>query len=190
MDPDTELMLKFAKGDISAFEQILNKYKKRIVNFAYRFIQDQEEAEDIAQEVFLKVHLSARKYKPKAKLLTWLFRITANLCLNKLRGQNHFQILSLNETSHGAIAKAIQDIGSGSPYSNLVKNELTHIVRKAINSLPPRQRMAVILQRYESLSYREISKILGCSRAAVDSLLQRAKQSLRKDLSPFFEKNR
>jgi len=190
-DPDIELMLEFAQGSIPAFEQILKKYKKIVINVAYRFIQDRYEAEDIAQEVLLKVYNSAKKYKPKAKFSTWIYKITANTCLNKLRSKNNFQIISLEKSA------SLDDIKTRSenhysrythPSIELEKEELIQMVKNAIQTLPANQRMAVILQKYEGLSYREISEIMGCSTHAVDSLLQRAKQNLKKALTPYFNK--
>jgi RNA polymerase sigma-70 factor (ECF subfamily) len=182
LHPDTKLMLKFAKGDASAFEQILKKYKKLVINIAYRFIQDRIEAEDIAQEVFLRVYESAKRYKPKAKFSTWIYKITLNVCLNKLRSKKHLQTISLNKP------KEIPDPTYIHPFINLEKKELNQLIKEAIDSLPINQRIAVILQKYQGLSYREISKIMGCSTSAVDSLLQRAKQNLKRKLTPFFKK--
>ena len=181
MDPDTKLMLDLAKGDISTFEQIMNKYKELVMNIAYRFLQDRSKAEDIAQEVFIKVYNSAGRYKPKARLSTWIYRITANFCLNELRSQKHFKAISVEAT--GETPDSIQ----ADPVENLEKAKLKHLVRETVDSLPDRQRMVVILQKYEGLSYQEISEIIGCSVSAVDSLLQRAKQNLKHKLAPFFK---
>ena len=174
-------MLEFTKGDISAFEQIVNKYKRFVMNVAYRFVQDPSKVEDIAQEVFIKVHNSARSYKPKTKLSTWIYKVTANLCLNEIRSRKHFPATSLETMSE------IPDSLRPTPRENLEKAELKHLVREAISFLPDRQRMVVILQKYEGLSYQEISEIMGCSVSAVDSLLQRAKQNLKDKLIPFFK---
>lgn len=190
-DPDIELMLEFAQGSIPAFEQILKKYKKIVINVAYRFIQDRYEAEDIAQEVLLKVYNSAEKYKPKAKFSTWIYKITANTCLNKLRSKNNFQIISLEKSASLDDTKTRSDNHYSRythPSIELEKEELKQMVKSAIQTLPANQRMAVILQKYEGLSYKEISKIMGCSTQAVDSLLQRAKQNLKKALTPYFNK--
>ncbi len=177
MDPDTELMLRFARGDISAFEQILKKYKDMVINLAYRFVQNYPEAEDIAQEVFLKIYQSAINYKPSAKLSTWVYRITANLSLNYLRSKKHLPTVPLEES--------LEITESVTPDSDFEKKELTKRVKKALNSLPENQRLAVILQKYENLSYEEIAEIIGVSSSAVDSLIQRAKENLRRTLEPY-----
>ncbi len=179
LDPDIKLMLEFIEGDISAFEQIMNKYKEIVINIAYRFIQNRSTAEDIAQDVFLKIYNSAKSYKPKARLSTWIYKITANLCLNELRSRKHFKAISMESIGE------IRDFAQTNPFENLEKKELKHLVKEAIDSLPDRQRMVIILKKYEDLSYQEISEIMGCSVSAVDSLLQRAKQNLKNKLAPF-----
>lgn len=177
MDSDIELMLKFVKGDISAFEQILKKYKDIIINVAYRFVQNYSEAEDIAQEVFLKIYHSAKTYKPEAKFSTWVYKITVNLSLNYLRSRKHLPTVPLEETLE--ISEAV------TPENNFEKKELTRRVKEALNSLPENQKLAVILKKYENLSYEEIGKIIGCSSSAVDSLIQRAKQNLKRKLERY-----
>lgn len=170
-------MLKFVKGDISAFEQILKKYKDIIINVAYRFVQNYSEAEDIAQEVFLKIYHSAKTYKPEAKFSTWVYKITVNLSLNYLRSRKHLPTVPLEETLE--ISEAV------TPENNFEKKELTRRVKEALNSLPENQKLAVILKKYENLSYEEIGKIIGCSSSAVDSLIQRAKQNLKRKLERY-----
>jgi len=190
VDPDAELMLEFVQGNLLAFEQILKKYKSSVMNIAYHFIQDRAEAEDIAQEVFLKVHNSANRYSPSAKFSSWLYKITTNTCLNKLRSKKYLQIVSLNKSMQSAkngINIEIPD--TSSRYSEeSEKNELCRLLKKAIDSLPVNQRMATILQKYEELSYREIAEIMECSTSAVDSLLHRAKQNLKRKLAPYLKK--
>lgn len=191
MDQDAKLMLKFAKGEISAFEQLLKKYKESVINIAYRFIQDRAEAEDIAQDVFLRVYYSAKRYKPVSKFSTWIYKITKNVCLNRLRAQKRFRTVFLDtpvSSDEGEIIQETPNSKPNHPLENLEKMELKHVVKEAIDSLPPNQRMAIILQKYEGLSYKEISEIIGCSISAVDSLLQRAKQSLKKKLASYFGK--
>ena len=181
LDPDIKLMLEFIEGDISAFEQIMNKYKEIVINIAYRFIQNRSTAEDIAQDVFLKIYNSAKSYKPKARLSTWIYKITANICLNELRSQKKYlKNISMDEIDE------TRDFIQTNPFENLEKKELKHLVKEAIDSLPDRQRMVIILKKYEDLSYQDISEILGCSLSSVDSLLQRAKQNLKNKLAPFF----
>jgi len=184
-------MLKFAQGNNAAFEQILRKYKKLVINLAYRFIQNRAEAEDIAQEVFLRTYHSTKNYKSKAKFSTWIYKITANICINKLRSKKHLQTVSLNKpisTNRNEIITEMPILTYDHPSVNSEKKEINKLVKEAINSLPINQKMAVILQKHEGLSYREISETMGCSIHAVDSLLQRAKQNLKRKLAPYFRK--
>lgn len=185
-------MLEFTRGNTSAFEQIMKKYKGLVINIAYRFIQNRAEAEDTAQEVFLRVYDSAKKYKPKAKFSTWIYKITVNICLNKFRSKKYLQTVSLDKpisAKGNEIIPEIPDPAYVHPSVNSEKKELNRLVKEAMSSLPINQRMAVILQKYEGLSYREISEIMGCSTSAVDSLLQRAKQNLKRKLAPSLKKN-
>jgi len=184
------LMLEFARGDTSAFEQIIKKYRRLVINTAYRFIQNQAEAEDIAQEVFLRVYDSAKRYNPKAKFSTWIYKITVNLCLNKLRSKKHLQTVSLDKPIFSIENERIRenlDPAYVHPPINLEKKELDLLVKEAISALPSNQKVAVILQKYEGLSYKEISEIMGCSTSAVDSVLQRAKQNLKRKLAPYLK---
>jgi len=190
LDPDIKLILEFTRGETSAFEQILKKYKSLVTNTAYCFIQNHAEAEDIAQEVFLKVYNSAKRYKARAKFSTWIYKITANICLNTLRSKKHLQTVSLDTsiiTTENKIMRENLNSTHVHPHLNLEKEEFNQLIKKAISSLPGKQRMTVILQKYEGLSYLEISEIMGCSIPAVDSLLQRAKQNLKRKLVPYFK---
>ena len=162
-----------------------------MINIAYRFIQNRAEAEDIAQEVFLRVYDSAKRYNPKAKFSTWIYKITTNICLNRFRSKKYLQTVSLDKPISAAGNEIIPEIPDHThvhPSVHSEKMELNQLVKGAINSLPINQRMVVILQKYEGLSYREISEIMGCSTSAVDSLLQRAKQNLKKKLAPHLKK--
>jgi len=191
LDPDAKLILEFARGNNSAFEQILKKYKGLVINIAYRFIQNRAEAEDIAQEVFLRIYDSAKRYNPKAKFSTWIYKITTNICLNRFRSKKSLQTVSLDKpisATGNEIIPELPDPTYVHPSVNTEKKELNQLVKEAVSSLPTNQRMVVILQKYEGLSYREISEIMGCSTSAVDSLLQRAKQNLKRKLIPYLKK--
>ena len=179
MQSDTNLMLDFAGGDISAFEQIMIKYKKLVMNVAFRYVQDKGLAEDITQDVFMKIYNSADSYKPKAALSTWIYRITVNHSLNKLRKIKKIKTISL--ASIGEISDSDKNFF---PAENMENSELTNFIRNAVASLPHRQQTAVILKKYEKLSYDEIAKIMNCTIPAVDSLLQRAKENLKIKISP------
>ncbi len=178
-DPDIELMLRFQKGDESAFEILVKKHTRGVLNLVYRYIGDAARAEDVAQDIFVKVYRARMKYEPKAKFSTWLYRIAVNHCLNEIRSRK----------SQPALAAPINDLleepAGEHPDSRLSRQELQRAVKAAIDSLPENQRMAVILARYEEMSYDEIASTLGLSLEAVKSVLFRAKENLKQALSRF-----
>jgi len=191
-DPDASLMLKFEGGDISSFEKLVIKYKENITNMIYQFIGDKEEAEDLAIEVFLRVYQARGKYKPRAKFATWLYKIATNLCLDEIRKKTKLHTVSLSKsipTEGGKEEELIEKIAdpSPSPQKILEEREKNALVREAINSLPARQRIATILRIYEGLSYKEISKILGCSVKSIERLLYRARVNLKEKFTPYLD---
>lgn len=188
---DVVLMLKLKKGDISAFEQIIKKYERPVINTIYRFIGNRSRAEEIAQEVFIKVYNSAKRYRPKAKFSTWLYKIVTNLCLDKLRKKENFSEMSFDnvvDIGEKEMAKEIPDSTQVMQDVILEKKESDSLIKEALDSMPNRQRMAIILREYNGLSYKEISKLLCCSTKAVESLLYHAKQGLKEKLMPYFKK--
>ena len=187
-DSDVSLMLEFQKGDISSFEKLVQKHKESLINIIYQFIGERDEAEDLAVEVFLRVYRAAKKYQAKAKFTTWLYKITTNLCLNEIRKKAKVQTVSLSkpisagEEKEEELIEKIAD-AAPSPQQILEKKERNALIRKAIDSLPAKQRMATILQIYEGLSYKEISRILGCSVKSVERRLYWARTNLKERLS-------
>ncbi len=190
LDSDVSLMLEFQKGDISSFEKLVQKHKESIINIIYQFIGERDEAEDLAVEVFLRVYRAAKKYQAKAKFTTWLYKITTNLCLNEIRKKAKLQTVSLSkpisagEEKEEELIEKIAD-AAPSPQQILEKKERNALIRKAIDSLPAKQRMATILQIYEGLSYKEISRILGCSVKSVERRLYWARTNLKEKLSSY-----
>ena len=178
---ETELILKFKQGDKSTFRPLVEKYQDSVINTCYRFLRNKEEAEEAAQEVFLKVYLSLDSYQPKSKFSTWLFKIVVNFCLNKLRDKKKFLSFQLEED----LPSSPED----QPDRSLEKEELKRLVRDAIDSLPENQRTAILLNKYEDLSYQDMAKILDCSVSAVESRLCRAKENLKKKLDPYIKKD-
>ncbi|NIM90644.1 MAG: sigma-70 family RNA polymerase sigma factor [Candidatus Aminicenantes bacterium] len=175
-------MLKVKNGDIPAFEQIMKKHEKPVINTIYRFVGNRIRAEEIAQEVFIKVYNSAKRYRPKAKFSTWLYKIVTNTCFDDLRKKKNI--------SASFFENEIPDPKQSSQDIILEKDESDCFVREAINSLPKRQRIAVILREYNGLSYREISKILRCSTKSVESLLYHAKLGLKEKLMPYLKEGK
>ncbi len=188
MDSDSELMLRVKKGEISAFNQILEKYQRPIINFVYRFLGSKEKAEEITQEVFLRIYLARGRYRPRAKFSTYIYRIARNLSLNALRKKRP-QIVSLDEPisgENGEMKRELPDSRQISPAEALKKKEIQLLVKKALDSLPQPQKTAIILNRYNDLSYEEIGRIMNLSLPAVKSLLHRGKENLKEKLAKTF----
>jgi RNA polymerase sigma-70 factor (ECF subfamily) len=183
---DEELMGKVAQDDVQAFEILVYRHQRRILNLIFRFIGDRVQAEDVAQDVFVRVWQASKNYEPKSKFTTWVYRITANLCLDLLKSAHHKQIFvypyihaeSPNEDNE---LIAYSD-NIRSPEDLLLAAEKTRQISTALQNLPSNQRLAVILKKFDGLSYHEIAGVLGCSIPAVESLLVRAKINLRKKL--------
>lgn len=178
-------MLDAQKGNTASFEALLRKYFSRIFNFAYRYLNSRESAEDIAQETFIRVHCSLARYSPQSKFQTWVYVIARNLCLNELRKNKHkaYSLDGMLETQDGDIPTQFADHNAPDPSNELVSKETLAKLLEVIESLPENQRTAVLLQRFEGLSYEEIAKVLDCSLQAVKSLLNRAKESLKNKFS-------
>jgi RNA polymerase sigma-70 factor (ECF subfamily) len=182
--PSEDLMARIAKGDDDAFEILVNRHQTSISNLIYRFIGDRTQVKDLAQEVFIRVWQSAKGYEPKAKFTTWIYQITVNLCLNELksaRRKRWFQFLRFGEDQENTIEEILID-PSPSPEELLLSREQSRRITEALQSLPDNQRMALVLKRYDGLSYQEIAQIIGCSVSAVESLLVRAKRNLQEKL--------
>ncbi|MBI5204529.1 MAG: RNA polymerase sigma factor [Nitrospirae bacterium] len=189
-DDDIQLMLRFQSGVESCFEQLVERHKNRVFNLAYRFLGSYQEAEDIAQEVFIKIYYAKNSYKPKAKFTTWLYIICKNTCLKELR-KNKPNTVSMDDTfelSEDDVTPQIADPHTPSSLDSMLNTERALFVKQAIDSLPANQKMALILYRYDQLSYEESAKVMGCSVKAVKSLLHRAKINLKERLADYFRK--
>ena len=187
LPPSEELMGRIAEGDNSAFEILVHRHQTSILNLIYRFIGDRTQAKDLAQEVFIRVWQAAGSYQPKAKFTTWIYRITANLCMNELKSSRRrrlFQFLRFGKDQGNTIEEVLVDV-SPSPEDLLLSREQSRRISDALQSLPDNQRMALILKRYDDLSYQEIAQIVGCSVSAVESLLVRAKRTLQEKLKNY-----
>ena len=185
---DVQLMLDVQAGDKESFETLLRKYRTPVMNFLYRMVRNSAEAEDLAQEVFLRVYRARQGYAPSAKFTTWMFRIATNLALNALRDNHHRQSeisidqpVETNESEQPALEVPDR---RPSAEQKLIARSRTEMIRNAIHVLPEKQRAAVLLHKYQELDYDEIAKILGCSESALKSLLFRAYETLRIQLEP------
>jgi RNA polymerase sigma-70 factor (ECF subfamily) len=183
-------MLDVKAGDEQSFGLLLQRYRTPLVNFLYRMVRSREQAEDLAQEVFIRVYRAREEYVPSAKFTTWLFRIATNLALNSLRDHRHQKL----EISMDAPVTADAEGGDEKPFEvadkhptieqEMVEEDRKKMIRHAIEKLPEKQRAAVLLHKYQELDYAEIAKILSVSESALKSLLFRAYETLRVELAP------
>lgn len=183
LDADAQLMVRVKDGDGASYALLLEKHRTPAVHFLYRMVQDYAVAEELAQEVFLRVYRSRASYEPTAKFTTWMFRIATHLALNWLRdGRNERGQERLDDDSEGSANLQVSD-RRPSVEQNLVKESKMREIRIAIASLPEKQRAAVLMHKYEEMEYAQIAAILGCSESAVKSLLFRAYETLRARLA-------
>ena len=187
-DPDAALMLRVKRGDRAAFAGLVDKYKQPVMNFIYRSLRDETEAEDLAQNVFLQVYKSRKRYERTAKFSTWLFTIARNLCLNELRRRSRHPAESLEEThaeNEEQPRRQYEDKTTIAPPEKLLHGELAQKIEEALAELPENQRTAILLCRQEELSYEEIAGVLDCSLSATKSLIHRGRETLKEKLKPY-----
>ena len=180
-DPDVALMIEFQKGDAQSFEKLMKKYYPKVLNFIYRYGLNRHAAEDLTQEIFIKIYNMGSTYSPKAKFQTLLFTIVRNSALNAIRNERKYAV-SLDEEIENEDGGSLQgqiDDQKPSVLDDMLGQEKADRIQAIINELPENQRSAVLLKRYEDLSYEDIAKSLNCSVMAVKSLLNRAKETLR-----------
>lgn len=182
-DPDIRLMLRVRADDAAAFAELVQAYQQRLVGIMHHLVGNAEEAEDLAQEVFLRVYRNRKKYTPQAKFSTWLFTIANNLALNALRNRSRKPVVPLNPHDSEQSGKRpeeqlVRDHGV-TPSFGLRQAELAERIRAALDTLNERQRMAVVLNKFEDMNYAEIAEVMGLTTKAVKSLLSRARARLR-----------
>ena len=192
LDPDVRLMLEVRDGSATAFEELVVRYQVRLVRVLEHLVGRREWAEDLAQEVFLRVYRSRQQYVPGAKFITWLFTIANNVAINALRDRSRRPETTLTGSESGPLGirpmdRLAQATSSAMPARQIDKAELRDIVRMAMDSLSERQRMAVLLNKFEGMSYADIAHAMELSTQAVKSLLSRARENLRQMLEPYFE---
>ena len=181
---DVRLMRLVARGDTSAFEQVIERHQALVAGTAARMLGSNSDVEDIAQQVFIRVWKSARRYVPRAKFTTWLLKITRNLVFNELRRAKRRAQVPL-QPDPGAEEIPLKDETNPAPDASLLEDELQRAIEEAIMQLPQSQRMALVLRRYEQLSYEEIAEVLDLSVPAVKSVLFRARTELRSRLNKY-----
>jgi RNA polymerase sigma-70 factor (ECF subfamily) len=179
-DLDYALLRRVARGDHGALAELIRRHQSRVYQIAYRLLKDPLEAEDALQEVFIKVYAHAHRYEPKASVAAWLYRITANHCLNLLRQRHPLESLDREEAPEFPSTQA-------TPLEALEEQDLSRRLEELLEALPENQRRALLLKRVAGLSYQEIAEEMGLSPQAVDGLLKRARQFLKKALRDYLE---
>lgn len=183
LERDAELMLRVREGDSTCFALLLEKHRGPVIHFLYRMVQNQAIAEELAQEVFLRVYRSRATYEPTAKFTTWLFRIASHMALNWIRdGKNERSQESLDQESFDGVARQVADREPSTEQAMLKQAKMREI-RTAIDALPVKQRAAVLMHKYDEMEYAQIASVLECSESAVKSLLFRAYETLRARLA-------
>jgi RNA polymerase sigma-70 factor (ECF subfamily) len=188
IEPDAALMLRVKRGDMRAFEELVEKYKQPVINIIHRTLHDLSEAEDLSQNVFVQVFKSAHRYKATAKFSTWLFTIARNLCLNEIRRRSRHpaESLEMSQTEYeDQPVKQFEDIKAFTPTEHVLQGELEQKLQAALGELPENQRTAILLCQQEEMSYEDITEVLGCSLSATKSLIHRGRETLKQKLKPY-----
>jgi RNA polymerase sigma-70 factor (ECF subfamily) len=185
---DAEVMLRVAAGDDSAIDYLVEKYRRPMMSFMYRMTHNQAVAEELAQEVFLRVYRSRQSYAASAKFTTWLYRIATNLAVNHARDTKHERpenVVNIDEPdSETGTTLEVPDAGLNAEQS-LLRRERMAAIRQQVESLPERQRMAVLMHKYQGMDYKQIAAVLKLSESATKSLLFRAYETLRETLKQY-----
>ncbi len=185
---DVEVMLELKAGNLAAFDVLLAKYRKQIVHFMFRMVRNQAVAEELAQEVFLRVYRSRETYRAEARFSTWLYRIATNLGVNHARDNRHERTaptVFLDEPD--SATGTMPDVADSTPSAeaDMLRRERMNAIRQHVLALPERQKTAVLMHKYEGIDYKQIGEVLKLSESATKSLLFRAYQTLREKLKDF-----
>jgi RNA polymerase sigma-70 factor (ECF subfamily) len=188
-DPDVRLMIQVRTEVAGAFETLVERYQNRLMGILFHLVGNREEAEDLCQEVFLRIYRARKGYRPRAKFSTWLFTIANHLALNHLRSKGRNVSVPMGRTTNDSSAGFLvaQQLAGreGTPSTQMRQAELADLVREAVAVLSEDQKLAVLLNKFEEMSYAEIADVMGRSPAAVKSLLARARNQLREQLEPY-----
>ena len=192
LDPDVRLMLEVRNDNAVAFEELVARYQGRLLTVLRHLVGNREQAEDLTQEVFLRVYRARKTYEPGAKFATWLFAIANHAASNSLRDKSRRHEVTLQTHDSGPLGtrpldKMLQASSGQMPTRQLDKAEMRDIVRLSLETLNERQRMAILLSKFEGMSYSEIAEVMEISTQALKSLLSRARENLREVLQPYFD---
>ena len=183
LERDAQLMLRVREGDETSFALLLDRHRMPVIHFLYRMVQNQGVAEELAQEVFLRVYKSRESYEPSAKFTTWMFRIASHLALNWIRDhKKERHQASLDEDMGDGMERQVSD-GKPTIEEDLVRQTKLAEIRRVVDALPEKQRAAVLMHKYEGLDYQQIARALECSESALKSILFRAYETLRLKLA-------
>ncbi len=188
---DNELIKKIAAKDHTAFKTLVERYQTLVISTCYSLLGNRQDAEDVAQEVFIKVYQEAKGFRGESKISTWLYRIAVNLSLNwrrKRKWDRFLDIFAFWKQEEGGNAYPFETETEDRPDRVIESKERKRILSLALDALPERQRAAITLHKYQGLSYQEIAEVLGTSLAAVESLIHRAKLNLQKKLLPLIDR--
>ena len=190
IDPDVGLMLRVRDDDAVAFELLIDRHQGKIIRFMQGWVSNAQQAEDLAQDVFLRVFKARKTYVPTAKFTTWLYRIAHNIASNFIRDSSHRREYQISkgdsESSTGLLIENIAVAPSGfQPSRSIDQLEKSTVVLQALQALGERQRTAIMLSKFEGMSYQEIADTMGLSIQAVKSLLSRARVNLKNLLEPY-----
>lgn len=189
-DPDVALMLRVRGGDDEAFQELVIRFQGRLITVLRHLVGDEQIAEDLAQETFLRVYQSKARYRGKNRFSTWIFTIAHNLAFNQIRNQsrNKQGPLPISESGSLPISHTTPRAAQKSaPESSLDRKELVQAVQTALESLNQRQRLAVVLNKFEDMGYEEIARVMGLGVPAIKSLLNRARVKLKENLTPYLD---
>jgi RNA polymerase sigma-70 factor (ECF subfamily) len=188
-DPDIRLMLRVRADEPGAFEEMVEAFQHRLVAVMHHLVGSADEAEDLAQEAFLRVYRARKKYRPRSKFSTWLFTIANNLALNALRSRSRKPAVPLDVRDSGPLgprpAEQLVKDKATAPSGQLRRKELVDVINRALENLNERQRMAVVLNKFEDMNYADIAEVMGLTTQAVKSLLSRARTNLRQELQAY-----
>jgi RNA polymerase sigma-70 factor, ECF subfamily len=188
-DPDVELMLKVRNGDTESFNAILNKYQRPIINYLYRCLNRLDEAEELAQEVFLRVYAARHRYEPTAKLSSWIYKIATNLFLKELGRRRRMPAKDLGGQAVDPMESLADRIADNQPtvLQDMETMEQERLISESIQALPPNEKTALLLRKYHELSYKEIAEAMGCTEGAVKTYIHRGKLRLKERLGPYLK---
>ncbi len=178
---DVDLIIKAQNGETAAFEELVFRYDRRVLSMALRYVQDSDDAMDIYQEVFIRVYRSLKNFKFKSEFSTWLYRITTNVCLTfKSKSKKKFQVSMSEYLDDESSETNIPDEETKEPYQSALRSEIGHHINKALNTLPPKQKLVFVLKHYEGYKIREIAEMMNCKEGTVKKYLFEAVHKLRK----------